>query len=144
MLCVILDKYTYYTDYFIIQVFLSVLNFLTNKFLYLNLFLFFLGTSDFIPLLPSWVTSPININEPVPEAAMWAQTMTRPPPCLTDELVCVKSWSESYSYGGLWYLHLCPVEIVGEGTGCCFYDFLHSFQKVCHQLLFSLADQFPV
>ncbi len=47
------------------------------------------NTSEFILLLLSAVTSSINTREPVPLAAIHAHAMTLPPPCFTDEVVCL-------------------------------------------------------
>ncbi len=51
---------------------------------------------ELILLLPSCVTSLMKINEPVPEEAMKAQTITLPPLCFTDELVCLGSWADPF------------------------------------------------
>ena len=49
------------------------------------------STSEFILLLLSAITSSINTREPVPLAAIHAHAMTLPPPCFTDEVVCLVS-----------------------------------------------------
>ncbi len=51
------------------------------------------NTSEFILLLLSAVTSSINTREPVPLAAIHAHAMTLPPPCFTDEVLCLGSWA---------------------------------------------------
>ena len=51
------------------------------------------NTSEFILLLLSAVTSSINTREPVPLAAIHVHTITLPPPCFTDEVVCFGSWA---------------------------------------------------
>jgi len=56
----------------------------------------FLHTSEFIVQLPSAVTSLLKISVPVPVAAIHAQSITTPPPCLTDELLCFRSWAVLY------------------------------------------------
>ncbi len=66
------------------------------------------NTSEFILLLLSAVTSSINTREPVPLAAIHAHAMTLPPPCFTDEVVCLGSWAVTFLlhtllFPSLWY-----------------------------------------
>ncbi len=66
------------------------------------------NTSEFILLLLSAVTSSINTREPVPLAAIHAHAMTLPPPCFTDEVVCLGSWAVPFLlhtllFPSLWY-----------------------------------------
>ncbi len=66
------------------------------------------NTSEFILLLLSAVTSSINTREPVPLAATHAHAMTLPPPCFTDEVVCLGSWAVPFLlhtllFPSLWY-----------------------------------------
>ncbi len=56
----------------------------------------------------SAVTSSINTREPVPLAAIHAHAMTLPPPCFTDEVVCLGSWAVPFLlhtllFPSLWY-----------------------------------------
>lgn len=54
-----------------------------------------LYTSEFILLRPSAVTSSMKTSEPVQLTALHAHdaTITLPPPCLTDEVLCFGSWA---------------------------------------------------
>ncbi len=66
------------------------------------------NTSEFILLLLSAVTSSINTREPVPLAAIHAHAMTLPPPCFTDEVVCLGLWAVPFLlytllFPSLWY-----------------------------------------
>ncbi len=66
------------------------------------------NTSEFILLLLSAVTSSINTREPVTLAAIHAHAMTLPPPCFTDEVVCLGSWAVPFLlhtllFPSLWY-----------------------------------------
>ncbi len=66
------------------------------------------NTSEFILLLLSAVTSSINTREPVPLAGIHAHAMTLPPPCFTDEVVCLGSWAipfllHTLLFPSLWY-----------------------------------------
>ncbi len=45
--------------------------------------------SKFILLLLSYIKSSVKLREPVPETAMHAHAMISPPPCFTDEAVCL-------------------------------------------------------
>lgn len=57
-----------------------------------------LYTSEFmLPLLLAGTTS-INTSYPVPLAALHAHTITLPPTCLTDSVVCFRSWAVSLHY----------------------------------------------
>ncbi len=56
----------------------------------------------------SAVTSSINTRKPVPLAAIHAHAMTLPPPCFTDEVVCLGSWAVPFLlhtllFPSLWY-----------------------------------------
>ncbi len=48
--------------------------------------------SKFILLLSSYIKSSVKLREPVPEAAMHTHAMISPPPCFTDEAVCLGSF----------------------------------------------------
>ncbi len=48
--------------------------------------------SKFIFLLSSYIKSSVKMRGPVPETAMHAHPMTPPPPCFTDEAVCLGSF----------------------------------------------------
>ncbi len=66
------------------------------------------NTSEFILLHLSAVTSSINTREPIPLAAIHAHAMTLPPPCFTDEVVCLGSWAVPFLlhtllFPSLWY-----------------------------------------
>ncbi len=49
--------------------------------------------SKLILLLSSYIKSSVKMRGPVPEAAMHAHAMTPPPPCFTDEAVCLGSFA---------------------------------------------------
>ncbi len=49
--------------------------------------------SKFILLLSSYIKSSVKLRGPVPETAMHAHVMTPPPPCFTDEAVCLGSFA---------------------------------------------------
>ncbi len=48
--------------------------------------------SKFIFLLSSYIKSSVKLRGPVPETAMYAHPMIPPPPCFTDEAVCLGSF----------------------------------------------------
>ncbi len=56
--------------------------------------------SKFILLLSSYIKSSVKVRGPVPDAAMHAHAMTPPPPCFTDEAVCLGSLQFPF------YLHI--------------------------------------
>jgi len=62
---------------------------------------------EFIVQLPSAVPSSVKISVPVPVAAIHAQTITPPPPCLTDELICFGSWAASFRLHTFFSPSLC-------------------------------------
>ncbi len=49
--------------------------------------------SKFILLLSSYIKSSVKLRGPVPETAIHAHAMTPPPPCFTDEAVCLGSFA---------------------------------------------------
>ncbi len=49
--------------------------------------------SKLILLLSSYIKSSVKLRGPVPEAAMHVHAMTPPPPCFTDEAVCLGSFA---------------------------------------------------
>ncbi len=53
-------------------------------------------------LLSSYIKSLVKLRGPVPEAAMHAHAMTPPPPCFTDEAVCLGSFAVPF------FLHIHP------------------------------------
>ncbi len=48
--------------------------------------------SKFIPLQSSYIKLSVKLRGPVPETAIHAHAMTPPPPCFTDEAVCLGSF----------------------------------------------------
>ncbi len=89
------------------------------------------NTSEFILLLLSAVTSSINTREPVPLAAIHAHAMTLPPPCFTDEVVCLGSWAVPFLLHTLLFPSLCYKLILVSSVHRMLFQNCEGFFRCC-------------
>ncbi len=62
--------------------------------------------SKFIQLQSSYIKSSVKLRGPVPETAMHVHAMTTPPPCFTEEAVCLGSFAVPFLFTFLLSHHL--------------------------------------